>query len=88
MPNIKSAIKRLRQNEKRRSINRRNRSILRTQIKRFRKHIEEGDIDSAKAIFEETCGIIDKSRKRGIIKDNNAARTKSRLSAALLRASS
>ena len=88
MPNIKSAIKRLRQSKKRRAINRTNISNLRTAIKKYRSKIEEGDLDGAKAMLNETYGQIDKASKAGVIHANRAARLKSRLTVALKRVGS
>ena len=43
MPNHKSAEKRVRQNERRRGVNRNNRTKLRTSIKKFRSALKTGD---------------------------------------------
>ena len=88
MPNIKSAIKRLRQSKKRRVINRTNTSNLRTAIKKYRTKIEEGDFEGARAMLNETYGQIDKANKAGVIHANRAARLKSRLTVALNRSDS
>lgn len=77
MPNIKSAWKRMRQDEKRRLRNRDHRSNLRKSIKNF-KAME--DVETAKAEFPRIVSTIDKSVKKGIIHHRTAARIKSRLS--------
>ncbi len=64
MPNHKSAKKRMRQNEKRRAINRGHRTKVRSYIKKLR-----GALDS----------VIDKSVQKGVLHANAAARYKSRL---------
>lgn len=79
MPNHKSAEKRMRQNEKRREINRRNRGRLRTSIKKVRAAISSGDADQLNTLLPETVSIIDKAIQKGILHRNAAARYKSKL---------
>jgi small subunit ribosomal protein S20 len=81
MANHKSAEKRARQAERRRQINRRNRSRLRTAIKKLRAALAAGDQAAARTLLPETFSIIDKSIHKGIIHRNTAARYKSRLTA-------
>ncbi|MCK4549875.1 MAG: 30S ribosomal protein S20 [Candidatus Krumholzibacteria bacterium] len=77
MPNHKSAWKRMRQNEKRRLMNKKYRSLLRKAIKGF-KAIEDSAV--AKESFPALASRVDKSAKMGIIHHRTAARIKSRLS--------
>jgi small subunit ribosomal protein S20 len=79
MANHKSAEKRVRQSDRRNEANRRNRSRLRTEIKKLRAAIENGDQDEAKTLLTGTVSLIDKSIQKGIIHRNAAARYKSRL---------
>jgi small subunit ribosomal protein S20 len=79
MPNHKSAEKRVRQNEKRREINRGNRSRLRTGIKKLRAAMESGEAGSAQTLLPETVSLIDKAVQKGVLHRNAAARYKSRL---------
>jgi small subunit ribosomal protein S20 len=79
MANHKSAEKRVRQNAKRKEINRRNRSKLRTQVKKLRSAITSGDKAVGTEILGPTVSIIDKAVNKGIIHKNTAARYKSRL---------
>jgi small subunit ribosomal protein S20 len=81
MPNHKSAEKRQRQNVKRRDINRGNRTRLRTEIKRLRAALAEGNKDSIQAVYAATVSAIDKSVNKGALHRNAAARYKSRLTA-------
>jgi small subunit ribosomal protein S20 len=81
MPNHKSAEKRMRQNEKRRQINRSNRSRLRTEIKRLRAALEEGTKDGVTETYASTVSAIDKAVNKGVLHRNAAARYKSRLTA-------
>jgi small subunit ribosomal protein S20 len=79
MANHKSAEKRARQAERRNEANRRNRSQLRTEIKKLRSAIAAGNREEAKSLLIETVSVIDKSIQKGIIHQNAAARYKSRL---------
>lgn len=81
MPNHKSAEKRVRQNEKRRTINRGHRSTLRTGIKKLRSALEGGDASNVQALLPETISLIDKAVQKGALHKNAAARYKSRLTA-------
>jgi small subunit ribosomal protein S20 len=78
-----SAIKKHRQDEKRRRRNRTHRSRLRSQIKRLRAAIDSGDPEVARGLLTETLSIVDRSAKLGVLHDNAAARTKSRLTRAV-----
>ncbi len=81
MPNHKSAEKRMRQNEKRRAINRSSRSRLRTEIKRLRAAIDAGTKDGLTETYADTVSAIDKAVNKGVLHRNAAARYKSRLTA-------
>jgi small subunit ribosomal protein S20 len=83
MANIASAIKRDRQNVKRRAYNRHFRSSMRTEIKKLWSAIESGDGDTAKALLPNTVAIIQRVAQKGIIHRKNAARRVSRLSKAV-----
>ena len=84
MANIRSAEKQRRQAEKAKQRNRAGMSRLRTQLKKTRKAIADGD-DNLKEVLSETTSLIDKAAKRKVIKTNTADRYKSRLSAAAKR---
>jgi small subunit ribosomal protein S20 len=79
MPNHKSAEKRVRQNEKRRAVNRSNRSDLRTQIKKLRTALAASDAGQSQELLTPTVSLIDKAVNKGILHRNTAARYKSRL---------
>jgi small subunit ribosomal protein S20 len=79
MPNHKSAEKRVRQNEKRRDINRGNRGRLRTGIKKLRAALESGEAGAAQELLPATVSLIDKAVQKGVLHRNAAARHKSRL---------
>jgi small subunit ribosomal protein S20 len=79
MANIKSQIKRNRQNEAQRQRNKSVRSALKTKIKRFEQTAASGDADAAQAEYRETARALDKAASSGIIHKNKAANKKSRL---------
>ncbi len=81
MPNHKSAEKRVRQNEKRRMVNRSNRSALRTSIKKLRAALAGSDKAGLAELLPETISKIDKAVQKGVLHRNAAARYKSRLTA-------
>lgn len=81
MPNHKSAEKRMRQNEKRREINRDNRGRLRTSIKKLRTALATGDQQTVQQLLPATISTIDKAVQKGVLHRNAAARYKSRLTA-------
>ena len=79
MPNHKSAEKRVRQNEKRRAVNRNNRSRLGTQIKKLRAALSHSDQTLSQELLNPTVSLIDKAVNKGTLHKNTAARYKSRL---------
>ena len=79
MANHKSALKRIRSNERKRVRNRMVRSRARTEVKQARAAIETGDLESARAATIDAIRALDKAASKGIIHRNNAARRKSRL---------
>ena len=83
LANIKSAIKRNRQNEKRRLHNRIFRGSARTQIRKARSAIDVGDKKLAVEEVKQAIIQLDSAAAKGIIHKNNAARRKSRLMAQL-----
>ena len=79
MANHKSAEKRNRQAARRNEVNRRNRGALRTEIKRLRAAVEEGNREEAQTLLPKTVSVIDRSVQKGVLHKNAAARYKSRL---------
>lgn len=79
MANTYSALKRVRQTERRTEFNRRNKTRLRHQIRAMRRAITSKDAKAATDLLPKTFSIIDRSAKNGIIKKNTAARYKSKL---------
>jgi len=79
MPNHKSAKKRMRQNERRRQINRGNRTQLRTSIKKLGEAVAGGNAKEISSALPETVSTIDKAVQKGVLHRKAAARHKSRL---------
>ena len=77
MANIKSQIKRNRQNEKRRLRNRTVRGTARTAIKNAQKAMTTGEDTQASLLT--AISTLDKAAEKGVLHKNNAARRKSRL---------
>jgi small subunit ribosomal protein S20 len=77
MPVHKSAEKRMRQNERRRLINKARRTSLRKSLKGYR---ELAAGDASKAQYPRVESTIDRAAQKGIIHHRKAARLKSRLS--------
>lgn len=90
MANNKSAIKRIRTNERKRVENAPYRSLVKTFIKKYFKALEEYETNpnqenhaTVKTFLNLAYSKIDKAKKKNILHQNNAARKKSRLSKAL-----
>lgn len=79
MANIKSAIKRNRQNEKRRAHNRIYRGRARTFVRKAQAEIETGELEAAREATLTAISALDKAAEKGILHKNNASRRKSRL---------
>jgi len=80
MANSLSAKKRIRQNIKRRALNRWRLRNMRVALKSFNDKILHGSIDEAAEAFRKACAIVDKTARKGPIHKNQAARRKSRMS--------
>jgi len=75
--NIKSQIKRNRQNEKRRLRNKSVKSSLKTAIRRFHEATSAGDAETANALMRDASRKLDKAVSKGVIHQNQAANRKS-----------
>ena len=83
MANIKSQIKRNKQNEKRAERNKAVRTALKTSTKKIRTAVDAGDGEEAQARQRETARSLDKAVAKGIVHKRTAARRKSRLAKAV-----
>ena len=77
MANIKSQIKRVKTNEKRRQRNKSVRSAVRTAVRRFREAAEAGDTEKATALQRAASRALDTAASKGVIHKNQAANRKS-----------
>jgi small subunit ribosomal protein S20 len=75
--NIKSQIKRNKQNEKRRLRNKSVKSSLKTAIRKFTEATKGSDRESADALFRAATRKLDKAVSKGVIHKNQAANRKS-----------
>jgi small subunit ribosomal protein S20 len=75
--NIKSQIKRNRQNEKRRLRNKSVKSSLKTAIRKFHEATEAGDTAKATELMRDASRSLDKAVSKGVIHENQAANRKS-----------
>lgn len=90
MANNKSAIKRIKINERQRVENAPYKSLVKTFVKKYFKALEEFEanpgeenLSKVKTFLNLAYSKIDKAKKKNILHKNNAARKKSRLSKAL-----
>jgi small subunit ribosomal protein S20 len=88
MANIKSQIKRNKQNERRRERNKAVRSSLKTNAKRVREAVGGGDAEGARTRALEAGRALDKAASGGVVHKRAAARRKSRLDRAANRVAS
>lgn len=81
MPITRGAKKAVRQQARKRIFNIRRKNVLTDSVKDVQKAILAGDAKKAKELLPAAYQAIDKAEKRGVIKQNTAARKKSRLTA-------
>lgn len=79
MANIKSQIKRIRTNEKRRLRNQAVKSELKTYVRKTRELVEAGDKEGAEEALRAASRKLDKAVSKGVIHRNQAANRKSKL---------
>ena len=77
MANIKSQIKRNRQNEKHRMRNKAVKSSLKTAIRKFNESVATGDAETVSALQRDAARALDKAVSKGVIHRNQAANRKS-----------
>ncbi|EEH63941.1 ribosomal protein S20 [Gleimia coleocanis DSM 15436] len=79
MANIKSQMKRIKTNEKRRIRNKAVKSELKTFVRRVREAIVAGDREAAEAALRLAGKKLDKAASKGVIHRNQAANRQSKL---------
>jgi len=82
MANIKSQIKRNKQNERRAEKNKAVRTSLKTSTKKVRAAVADGDAEAAQLQSREAARALDKATSKGVVHRRTAARRKSRLAKA------
>ena len=79
MPNIKSAIKRVKTSEARTNENAMVKTAYKTAVKNFQKEVEAGNKEKATELFKVATKAVDKAADKGVIKANTRDRYKTRL---------
>lgn len=79
MPNIKSSIKRVKTNDKRRKLNASQKSALRTSIKAVEVAVMNNAVEEAQQAFVLATKKMDQAQNKGLVHKNAVARKKSRL---------
>ena len=80
MAHTLSALKRIRQSEKRRLVNKSNKSAMKTYIKKYMAALESGaEAENTEALLKQAVKVIYKTAQKGAIHKNQAARKVSRL---------
>ncbi|MGX7827442.1 30S ribosomal protein S20 [Actinokineospora sp. 24-640] len=77
MANIRSQMKRIKTNEKRRQRNKAVKSSVKTAVRKFREAAESGDKTTAETLLREAGRALDKAAGKGVIHANQAANKKS-----------
>lgn len=84
MPITQGAKKAHRASERKYAFNLRRKRAMHDAVKAIRQAVEKGDTSTATDLLPTAYKAIDKAAKRGVIKENTAARKKSRLHKAIL----
>ncbi len=79
MPNLPSAAKRVKQNERNRERNRARKAELKTETRKLSDALHDGNKEQAKALLVRVTKTLDQTAAKGTIHRNTAARRKSRL---------
>lgn len=79
MPNIKSAEKRVLVAKERTARNKADKSVLKTNLKKFDMAVAEGNREAAETAYEVAVKTVDRAAGKGLIHKNNAAHKKSGL---------
>ena len=77
MANIKSQIKRNKQNEKHRQRNKAVKSSLKTSVRKFREAADAGNLDEATVAMRTAARSLDRAASKGVIHKRQAANRKS-----------
>lgn len=83
MPNIKSAIKRVKVSQTKKAQNKMVKSKLSTHIKKFKLAVEQKDVANAEQLYKQVCSLLDKAANSNIIHKNASARKQARFATLL-----
>ena len=83
MPNIKSASKRVLISKKLNARNKAERSVLRTNLKKFDAAVVEGNREAAESAYKVAVKSVDRAATKGLLHKNNAAHKKSKMAVKL-----
>lgn len=86
VPIIKSAIKRVKVNDRQKQENRGPKSQLANALKKYRALVNAGKVEEAEKFLPEVVSLVDVSAKKGIITKDNANRKKASLALVLEKA--
>ena len=86
VPIIKSAIKRVKVNDRQKQENRGPKSQLANALKKYRALVNAGKVEEAEKLLPEVVSLVDVSAKKGIITKDNANRKKTSLALVLEKA--
>ncbi|HHJ63602.1 MAG TPA: 30S ribosomal protein S20 [Aquifex aeolicus] len=86
MANTRQALKRMRRDARRRERNRYHLSRMKTYIRKFRRMIEEGELEKAREFLPEVISIIYHTASKGVIHKREASRRASRVTELLNKA--
>ena len=81
MANHVSSLKRARQTERKTTVNRANKTRVRSSLRALREALQKGDGTAVAAQYRATVSALDKSVQKGVLHKNTVSRYKSRLSA-------
>lgn len=79
MPNLKTSIKDLRQNKRRKTVNDRLRNRIKRAVKKQNTLVEEGKVEEATKNIKHVYKVLDKAARKNVIKEGKADRIKSHL---------
>lgn len=74
-----SAKKRIRQNERRQEVNKARKTRVKTEVRKVREAVHDGDVEGAQTKLKEASRVIDQIASKGTLHKNKASRLKSRL---------
>ena len=83
MPNIKSAIKRVKVTKAKKEQNKMIKSRISTQVKKFKLAVEQKELANAEELYKQTVSLIDKAAKTNIFHKNAASRKQAKLAVLL-----